>query len=66
MSNKHRGCTRRRQRLQQPDNKLPRDRRVVTGLRGAAPELFPRVSRDRVEQLLLEQRLLGCQDEAGG
>ena len=65
MSNRRR-TLRRHQNMRAGDNRIPADRQVTHATPRRAPEpAFPRISRDRVEQLLLEQRLLGCQDEAG-
>lgn len=53
MSNKHRGATRRRQKLHTPDNQGPRDRRVVPVVYRAEAASFPRIPYERVRELLL-------------
>lgn len=45
--------TRRGQRLRQPDNGIPAERRVVPGRVAVPEETFPRISREQVEALLL-------------
>ena len=62
MSSKRRGL-RRHQNLRHGDNAVPPGRLVTqAALRRAPQPGFPRISRDRVELLLLEQRLAGSRE----